>query len=267
VAQTWTGWECDVLKALGAPCSSQNVKFLDSWQNQESSGSQHGGFNPLNVGYLPGYSYWTSSNGTPIAEFPNAQVGAAQTAARLRSISPSIVAALQGGNILDKIKTAGSMIVSDLTYWLTGKRSGDTTYAQRVISGTGTATSQGGPSGGSGGTGSAVAGAICKVECCWLPIVGEVCGFSPLCISCKAAAGAAGVPGQGTAGSVGSGIAGALGSAGSILDFLKALTDPAFWLRIGEVIAGALVTLAGLIIIMRHIGLTPPSVPVPVPSA
>lgn len=254
-----------MLRALGAPCSAQNTKFLDAWQNNESAGSKHGGFNPLNVGYDSGYSYWTSSNGTPIASYPDAATGAARTAARLKQISPSIVQALQGGSILDAIKRSASGIVSDLTYWLTGHRSGDTTYAGRVISAAGgDPTSQGGPKGGGGGdTGSTVAGVICKVECCWLPIIGEACSFSPLCISCKAAAGAAGVPGQGVVGSIG----GAITGAGSILDLFKALLDPAFWLRVGEVLAGGIVTLVGLFIIMRHIGLTPPSVPVPVPSA
>lgn len=67
---------------------------------------------------------------------------------------------------------------------------------------------------------------------------------------------ATGETGQGPFGFVGK-----LESAVNPLDFLKALADPNLWLRIGQVVAGAVLAFAGIVLLVKQVGLAAPSAP------
>jgi hypothetical protein len=60
------------------------------------------------------------------------------------------------------------------------------------------------------------------------------------------------------------GLLSGLESAVNPLDFVKRLADPNLWLRIGQVVGGAILAFAGIVLLVRQIGLAPPSVPNPV---
>lgn len=47
----------------------------------------------------------------------------------------------------------------------------------------------------------------------------------------------------------------------SIVDFLKRLGDPNLWLRIGQVVAGAVLAFAGIVLLVKQVGLAAPSAP------
>lgn len=80
------GWELDILEALGAPTTAENVRFLDAW-NQQEHGVGGGGphptdtFNPFNTTMdAPGAK---STNDAGVKAYPDWQTGLDATVATL----------------------------------------------------------------------------------------------------------------------------------------------------------------------------------------
>lgn len=107
----WSGWEGDVLRAIGAPASAANVAFLDTWQRYEGGSAA---FNPLNTTQSePGA---TDYNSVGVKNYPSAAVGAKATAATLENGRyDAVVSALRTGN-----PQPSSEMESEIRTWGTG---------------------------------------------------------------------------------------------------------------------------------------------------
>lgn len=117
----WQGWEQQLLAAIGAPTTQQNISFLDKWASIESGAKGTGGgqFNPLNTTQTePGSTAFNFNNGFPVQNFPNASEGITATATTLQNgYYPDILSALQSGNPFANITQA---MRSQLNTWGTG---------------------------------------------------------------------------------------------------------------------------------------------------
>ena len=100
----WPGWEKQVLAAIGAPQTAQNVSFLASWHAYEGSNASN---NPLNVtAYAPiPVTVGTVINGggpaahAGVQSYSSSAQGVGATAAFLQMPNyTSILAALKSGN-------------------------------------------------------------------------------------------------------------------------------------------------------------------------
>lgn len=118
-------WRVDVLGALGAPVSSANLRFLDSWQRQEGGHTNNSArWNWLNTkrGSYP-------KMGQGISVFPDYQTGVRETAATISNgYYPNIVAGLRAGDPYRNQSVAG-----DLSTWVSGSRTAGLAYAGRVL--------------------------------------------------------------------------------------------------------------------------------------
>lgn len=109
----WSGWESDVLTAIGAPVTAANVAFLDAWQNAERGSAAN---NPLNTTQQMSGS--TSYNSAGVQEYGSPTQGANATAKTLTNgYYDAIVAALQSGNPLSGDT---SSMAQQLSTWGTG---------------------------------------------------------------------------------------------------------------------------------------------------
>lgn len=110
---TWQGWEQQLLNAIGAPVTSENVSFLDKWANAEGGSAA---YNPMNTTQPePGA---TNYNSVGVKEFGNAAQGIDATAKTLTNgYYPDILAGLKSGDpfahITDSFK-------KELDIWGTG---------------------------------------------------------------------------------------------------------------------------------------------------
>jgi len=90
----WTGWERDLLNALGAPLTAANLSFLSDWGGHEGSVCT---FNPLNT-----TKQWMGSiycTGPGVQNYSSKAVGLEATVLTLHNgFYPDIVAALMSGN-------------------------------------------------------------------------------------------------------------------------------------------------------------------------
>lgn len=100
MAQTWNGWQQDVLKAGGWPVTPQNVRFLTTWNDpyEQSKCSN----NPLDTTLKTNRSSNCVQTSTPrvwVQAYPSHAAGAAATVSTLKGgLYFAIVAALKTGN-------------------------------------------------------------------------------------------------------------------------------------------------------------------------
>lgn len=117
---TFTGWQAAILKAIKAPVTATNVKWLTAWQASEGGTAAN---NPLNTTQPAGGA--TNYNSIGVKNYPTAASGAAATAATLlNGRYPSIVAALRSGNPVDYTFSnannqgeTGNPLVKELQTW------------------------------------------------------------------------------------------------------------------------------------------------------
>lgn len=90
---TFTGWDASLLKAIGAPATKENLRFLDAWQRAEGGTAA---FNPLNTTqHAPGA---TSYNSVGVRNFLDPQQGLSATAKTLlNGYYKPIVSGLRSG--------------------------------------------------------------------------------------------------------------------------------------------------------------------------
>lgn len=115
----------DVLKAIGAPVTPQNLQFLKRWQVHEGGWTNNSAtFNPLNTTRGPGKPI----NSVGVKAFPNYQIGVRSTAETLlNGRYPNLVAGLRSGN------PYSFDLTGDLSTWVSGSPTGGLSYAQRVL--------------------------------------------------------------------------------------------------------------------------------------
>ncbi len=225
VATTVAGWEQKVLTLIGAQSSAANIAFLDTWHQYELNS---GTFNFLSTKQPePGGSPITSgvSAGTGVYTYPSLDVGVAATAQTLQNGNyPDLLAALKSGN-----PTATPGVLANLKTWGSG------TFAS-FLSGGGT------PQGN-------------DPNALYDPVTGQKVGQP--------------TPSRLPGGSIatGSGIPNPIQTvdqvAGVLSGFFGKVTDVNFWLRVLQIIAGAILGFGGLFLLARQIGLAAPTVPGP----
>lgn len=121
-------WRADVLRAIGAPVTEANLRFLSNWQRWEGGHTNNSAtYNWLNT---------TQGQGTPINSvgvkaFPSYGAGIQNTAATIQNGRyGDIVAGLRGGNPYAADVSAG------LSTWVSGSPTGNLGYASKVLGGT-----------------------------------------------------------------------------------------------------------------------------------
>jgi len=114
----------DTLRAIGAPDTPANRKFLSSWQAKEGGWTHNSAsFNPLNTTHGPGKSI----NSVGVKAFPNYQTGVQMTAQTvLNGRYPNIVAGLRSGNPYNHD------VSGDLSTWVSGSPTKGLSYAASV---------------------------------------------------------------------------------------------------------------------------------------
>jgi hypothetical protein len=107
----WTGWEADVLAALGAPDSSESALFLTTWHTYEQSACRN---NPLNT--TEAWPMAVNCNSVGVKSYASTSDGAKATATTLRNGNyPDILAALRSGNPF--ASAAAGNVAAQLTKW------------------------------------------------------------------------------------------------------------------------------------------------------
>lgn len=231
------GWETQTVAQLNAqgvkvPLTANVVKFLDQWQAAEGAG---GANNPLNTTQT-GFPSSGTVAGTPgVQNYTTPQAGAAATAATIAQY-PAIVTALQSGNPYNP-NYAPALTTSfyTWTHGSTGMPTGTTAQFNNL-----TASYQAIVTAANGGK--------------------PPSGFeTPV-----NAVGGGGVVGAGvqTVEAVVSGAQATASAAKSTASFLGDLTNTSYLLRGLEVVGGAILAFAGLLLLARQIGLSTPSIPV-----
>lgn len=114
----------DTLKAIGAPDTPANRKFLSSWQAKEGGWTNNSAsFNPLNTTHGPGQSI----NSVGVKAFSDYGTGVKMTAQTiLNGRYPNIVAGLRSGNPYNHD------VSGDLSTWVSGSPTGGLSYAASV---------------------------------------------------------------------------------------------------------------------------------------
>ena len=114
---TWPGWQAAILKAGGWPDTPQNEGFFTTWQGQETGGSPAPDWNPFAV--------TNSGGGTPdfnsvgVMNFSSPREGAVQTAQRIAGYA-AISAALSSGDPAAWSSSNPGRLQSDFQVWVTG---------------------------------------------------------------------------------------------------------------------------------------------------
>ncbi len=107
------GWESQVLRAIGAPVTKENVAFLDVWQRLEGGNAS---FNPLNT--TTGAAGATNYNSVGVKNFVSAQQGAAATAQTLQNGRyNTLLAALRSGKLSSALTTNKIQIANEISTW------------------------------------------------------------------------------------------------------------------------------------------------------
>lgn len=232
------GWEAQTVAQLNAqgvkvPLTANVVKFLDQWQAAEGNG---GANNPLNTTQTGFPSSGTVADTPGVQNYTTPQAGAAATAATIKQY-PSIVTALQSGNPYNP-NYAPALTTSFYT-WTHGPNNMPTgTTAQfnnlsQAYQGIVTAANGGKPP----------------------------TGFEPAQPSAPGTFGISSSSGLGIGRVVRAGKS-VESSAQSVTGFLGDLTNTSYLLRGLEVIGGAILAFAGLLLLARQIGFSAPSIPV-----
>lgn len=242
----WSGWEQDVLRALGDVPTSADIQFLDSWQRAEGGGAV---YNPLNTTLTePGA---TDYNTVGVKNYTSPAQGAQATAQTLEGATAyaPIVQALATGNPYTYDR---SSIAAALTYWVSGSTSPiDTQYVANVMGGGSEGTNPGAPSGTTGPSGGSTSGGTVHV-CGSDHNASSRVGFGVFFCDC--------FPwetwGQ-CADRIGSRpIGGAINTAASTLDLAKKVITFIFSYRFLELVGGAVLIVIGLYLLAKETGLT-----------
>ena len=108
----WNGWEAQLLTAIGAPVTADNVNFLDAWAASENTNAE---YNPLATTQTePGSTFFNYiGNGIGVQSYNSAQQGVSAMAQTLRYY-PTIMQALQSGS---PFSYNGSQLQSELSTW------------------------------------------------------------------------------------------------------------------------------------------------------
>lgn len=139
-------WRRAVLKAIGAPVTPQNLKFLSNWQRWEGGHTHNTAkFNWLNTTRGTGESI----NSVGVKRFSDFQTGVRYTAETLMNGRyDDIMKAFRSGN-----PYAGTDMSRGLQVWVSGRPDGNPEYAQKVMGG-GAAPKAALPQGGRGPKGN-----------------------------------------------------------------------------------------------------------------
>ena len=123
-------WRLDVLTALGAPASPANLRFLETWQRFEGGHTaNNASFNWLNS--TSGTQY-PKINSVGVRAYPDWPTGVNYTVSTIRNGRyPSVVKGLVSGNPYNPGLRAG--ILGDLSTWVSGSRTGNLSYAAKVL--------------------------------------------------------------------------------------------------------------------------------------
>jgi hypothetical protein len=123
-------WLEDVLRALGAPISQQNICFMRAWQAWEGGHTKNAAkYNWLNVTTPMKGSSSAGTSQSSIQKYSDYETG---VAAQVKTITngryPNIVAGLREGNPL----TDWDGVARDLHMWHTGREGGHDTYSNNI---------------------------------------------------------------------------------------------------------------------------------------
>ena len=234
-------WATATLDILDAPLTPDNYHFLNQWVLRE-----HGNFNmyannpffttagaggtvgPFKAGTYPTIpdSVSPGAHAAGVAVYPDLGTGVAANAIHIGSEYPAIAAALRSGH--PQNAAGNPAFQSDLRRW---SGSGYTGFAGISA-----------PSGPVGPTITLAGGSNLSA----LQRVAQ--GKNPLQSSIT------GAPGSIAAG-VGGAVSGAVGAVESVGSFLGRISSRSFLLRMGEVVGGVILTLAGMLLLARQVGL------------
>lgn len=142
-------WRKDVLQAIGAPVTPQNLRFLTTWQRWEGGHTKNNAtYNWLNTTkQAPGAV--RSINSVGVKAFNSYQNGVRATAATLMNGRyDGLVAGLVSGNPYNR-----PGVDQALQVWVSGRPDGNPDYARKVLGGT-AAPKATQPRGGRGPTGN-----------------------------------------------------------------------------------------------------------------
>jgi cell wall-associated NlpC family hydrolase len=126
-------WQAAYLKALGAPVSKQNVRFLNNWQQFEGGHTHNDArWNYLNTTWGKQYP---SINSAGVRAFPNLQTGAHAFAQTLQNM-PVYGGLVQGFRSGNPYAMPGR-VTPGLSTWLSGSPNSTSgrAYAQKVLGG------------------------------------------------------------------------------------------------------------------------------------
>lgn len=132
MTQQATSWERDVLKKVGAPVTSGNLRLLRTWQRWEGGHTHNKAtYNWLNTTLgkqFPGI------NSVGVRAFPDYKTGVAYTADTILGGYPSVVRALRSGKPFHQKWRAP--LISDFSKWVSGSRTARPDYGQRILGST-----------------------------------------------------------------------------------------------------------------------------------
>lgn len=135
-------WITDFLNAIGAPITSQNVAFLESWQTQEGPGTLNAN-NPFAI-TTPGGATWGGANGyfnsfscsigtCHVLQFPDMSTGITATNQWLNNGYTDVLAMLRSGDPQSYASSNPSVANNFASAWSYG--------LQKIFSGMGSASS------------------------------------------------------------------------------------------------------------------------------
>ena len=125
-------WARALLKDLGIPVTSKNLKLLRDWQRWEGGHTNNTAtYNWLNTTRGSQYPVMAGGNTAGVRAYPDFQTGIKYTADTIRSGYPSILSAMQSGNPYAQQFRSG--VSGDLSKWVSGSRTGNPKYARKVL--------------------------------------------------------------------------------------------------------------------------------------
>ena len=127
-------WRVSLLRAIGAPVNTANLRFLSNWQRWEGGHTNNPArYNWLNISV--GAVNWRGPRynvGPGIAIFPDYNTGVSQLATYLRGGQyRSVVRGLQSGNPYNATIRVG--VLGDLSNWVSGSRTRRLDYGAKVL--------------------------------------------------------------------------------------------------------------------------------------
>ncbi len=123
-------WRIDTLKALGAPLTLANLKFLSDWQRREGGHTANSAtWNYLNS---TSGSQYPAINSEGVRKYPDYTTGIRYTVSTLNNgLYTSVVRGLKSGNPYSPTLRQG--VLGDLSTWVSGTRAGNLGYAASVL--------------------------------------------------------------------------------------------------------------------------------------